>query len=81
MTGRWSPTGWYFNNKTGKWDPPDYLSNESSQKWRWNEEKQIWVDAEKERRIERYHKYHEGREPTFEEWKAAKLAEQANKEE
>ena len=81
MQGKWSPTGWVYNTKTGKWDPPDYLAKESSDKWRWNEEKQIWVDVEKEKRLERYRKNREGKPPSYEEWKAAKLAEQHNTEE
>lgn len=81
ITGRWSPTGWYFNNKTGKWEPPDYLNEESSRKWRWDEEKQIWVDTDKERRLERYRKNREGKPPTYEEWKAAKLAKQKSEDE
>ena len=64
------PTGWTYNDKTGKWDPPDYLRKESKDKWRWDANKGIWIDQEKEERLEKYRKYHEGRPPTFEEWKA-----------
>ena len=67
---KWYPTGWTFNEKTKLWDPPDFVSKESSEKWRWDEEKKIWIDKEKETRMKRYRKYHEGQPPTFEEWKA-----------
>ena len=67
---RWYPTGWTYNDKTKLWEPPDYLSKESSEKWRWDPDKRIWIDKEKETRMERYRKYHEGQPPTFEEWKA-----------
>lgn len=67
---KWYPTGWTYNDKTGKWDPPDYLRKESKDKWRWDANKGIWIDQEKEERLEKYRKYHEGRPPTFEEWKA-----------
>ena len=69
---KWYPTGWTYNDKTGKWDPPDYLSKESKDKWRWDTNKGIWIDQKKEERLEKYRKYHEGRPPTFEEWKANK---------
>lgn len=81
IQGKWSPTGWYFNKETGKWEPPDYLNEESKRKWRWNDEKKVWVDIDKERRMERYRKNREGQPPTYEEWKAAKLAEQMNQTE
>ena len=67
---KWYPTGWTYNDKTGKWDPPDYLRKESKDKWRWDANKGIWIDQEKEERLEKYRKFHEGRPPTFEEWKA-----------
>ena len=75
--GEWSPTGWVYDRDTQKWNPPEYLVEESRQKWRWNEEKQIWVDQDKEKRLQRYHEYRksQGREPTYEEWKAAREAE------
>ena len=72
----WYPTGWTYNEKTGKWDPPDYLSEETHKKWRWDEEKQIWINREEEYRMKRYQEHRKGKEPTYEEWKAARLAEQ-----
>ena len=75
---RWYPTGWTYNTKTGKWEPPNYLQDQSKEKWEWNEDKQIWIDKEKEARLEKYRKYHEGRPPTFEEWKAAREKENSN---
>lgn len=67
---KWYPTGWTYNEKTQLWEPPDYLHKESAEKWRWDPDKRIWIDKEKEARMEKYRKYHEGQPPTFEEWKA-----------
>lgn len=72
----WYPSGWTWNEEKQLWEPPDFLNKESAKKWTWDSSKQIWVDEEKERRLERYRKYHEGREPTFEEWKAQREKEQ-----
>lgn len=78
----WYPSGWTYNEETGLWDPPDYLPEESRNKWRWDPEKEIWIDKEKEKRLEQYRKYREGKEPTYEEWKVAKIKEmQENKKE
>lgn len=79
--GEWSPTGWVYDRDTQKWDPPEYLAEESARKWRWNEEKRIWVDQDKEERLQRYREYRrsQGNGPTYEEWKAAKLAEEKEK--
>ena len=76
--GKWSPAGWVFNEENQKWEPPDYLAKESREKWVWDVKKQIWVDQEKEARLERYRAYRksQGKGPTYEEWKAAKLKEQ-----
>ena len=76
---KWYPTGWTYNDKTGKWDPPDYSRQESKDKWRWDAKKGIWIDQEKEERLEKYKKYHEGQPPTFEEWKAAREKENQDK--
>lgn len=67
---KWYPTGWVFNEETQLWEPPDYIEKEAEQKWKWDEEKKIWVDKEKLFRQERYQKFREGKEPTFDEWKA-----------
>ena len=75
---RWYPTGWTYNTKTGKWEPPNYLQDQSKEKWEWDEDKQIWIDKEKEARLEKYRKYHEGQPPTFEEWTAARKKENSN---
>lgn len=76
--GAVSPTGWIYDRDTMKWQPPDYLVEESKKKWRWDPEKQIWIDQEKEARLKRYQEFRkaEGKGPTYEEWKAAKLAAQ-----
>lgn len=70
--GAWSPTGWVYDRDTMKWDPPEYLEKESREKWRWDDEKRIWIDKDKEFRKERYHQWRkeQGKGPTFEEWKA-----------
>ena len=73
---RWYPTGWTYNERTKLWDPPDYIQKESAEKWEWDPEKKIWIDKDREARMERYRKYHEGKPPTFEEWK--KQREQEN---
>lgn len=80
--GEWSPTGWVYDRDTQKWDPPEYLAEESARKWRWNKEKRIWVDQDKEERLKRYREYRksQGNGPTYEEWKAAKLAEEKHSE-
>ena len=73
---KWYPTGWTFNEETQLWEPPDYIKKESDQKWEWDQKERIWIDKEKAARNERYRKAHEGQPPTFEEWKAAREAEQ-----
>ena len=76
---RWYPTGWTFNEKTQLWEPPDYAKRESDRKWRWDPDKKIWVDQEKEERLAKYREYHKDRPPTFEEWKAAREKENQDK--
>lgn len=78
---KWYPTGWVFNEETQKWDPPDYLSAESKEKWVWDAKKQVWIDQVKEARLERYHEFRksQGKGPSYEEWKAAREAEQQDK--
>lgn len=73
-----SPTGWTYDKDTQRWEPPQNMSTESREKWRWDPEKRIWIDREKEARIKRYQEYRksQGKEPTFEEWKAQRLKEQ-----
>ena len=75
-----SVTGWVYDRNTRKWIPPEQLSQESREKWRWDPEKRIWIDWEKEARLERYREYRksQGLPLTFEEWKAQKLNEQAS---
>lgn len=63
---KWYPTGWYFNEKTKLWEPPDYINEDTA-------------DIENQKlRLERYREYRrsQGKEPTYEEWKAAREAEQ-----
>ena len=66
-----SVTGWVYDRDTRKWAPPERLSQESREKWRWDPEKEIWIDLEKEARMERYQAFRrsQGKPPTFEEWK------------
>ena len=54
--GKWTPSGWVFDNETQSWQSPDYPP----------------VDQEKEARLAKYKEYHKDRPPTFEEWKATK---------
>ena len=77
QTGQWSPTGWYYNASTGKWEPPEHPTDIE---WVWDAKKQIWVDAGKERRMERYREYHKDKPPTFEEWKAQREQELKNQQ-
>lgn len=74
----WYPSGWTYNEDTQLWEPPDYIRNESNDKWKWDPEKKIWIDTEKQRRIDRYHEFRakEGMPPTYEEWKAEREAAQ-----
>lgn len=73
--GEWSPTGWVYDRDTKQWEPPEYLSEESKRKWQWDEEKRIWIDLEKEQRIERHNQWRkeQGKGPTFEEWKEQRM--------
>lgn len=75
--GEWSPTGWVYDRDTQKWNPPEYLVEESARKWRWDEEKRIWIDQDKEAHRQHYQEYWKDKrkEPTYEEWRAAKLKE------
>ena len=72
-------TGWTYNEKTQLWEPPDYAKKESDKKWKWDSDKKIWVDQEKEKRLAKYKEYHKDRPPTFEEWKAAREKENQDK--
>lgn len=63
--GKWSPTGWYWDDKKGKWIPPDYMNSKSNTNIReplTPEErelaKQIHIDRS---------------QPSYEEWKAAQM--------
>ncbi len=61
----------------------DYMHGaimDNNENMRWDEEKGRWIDKEKEARMEKYRKYHEGQPPTFEEWKAQREKEQKEKE-
>ena len=79
--GEWSPTGWIYDRDTQKWNPPEYLAEDSAKKWRWDEEKRIWIDREKEANRQRYQEYWKDKrkEPTYEEWRAARMAEEQKK--
>jgi hypothetical protein len=60
---KWYPNGWYFDEKMEKWIGPDFESEAEKQ--------------EKADRVQRYYERRkaEGKEPTYEEWKALKEAE------
>lgn len=68
---KWYPTGWTFNEKTGLWEAPDYITKDAHSKWEWDDKKQVWIDTKKKQQMERYKKFREGKEPTYEEWKAS----------
>lgn len=76
----WYPTGWTLDKDTGLWEAPDYVSLESDERWKWDPEKRIWIDKEKEARLKRYQERRakEGQPPSFEEWKAARQKEQGS---
>ena len=59
---KWYPNGWYYDSKAGKWIGPDY---------------EVTPDPEADIRLKRYYERRkaEGREPTYEEWKAARATE------
>lgn len=69
---QWTTEGWYYDEAKGEWIPPDYLKSQAKMDWVWDEDKQIWVEKKRKERLERYRKYREGKEPTYEEWKAAR---------
>ena len=60
---KWYPNGWYYDEAKGKWTGPDYQTAEETR--------------DQEERKARYYERRkaEGREPTFEEWKAARETE------
>lgn len=41
---KWSPTGWYYDEKKQEWVAPDYIRTEANTKWEWDEEKRIWIN-------------------------------------
>lgn len=45
---KWSPTGWYWNEKEGLWEPPDYIVKESNERWRYDKVRGIWIDLNEE---------------------------------
>ena len=62
---KWSPTGWYWDDRKEKWIPPDYLNSKANTRMReplTPEEQEL----AKQIRIDRSR-------PTFEEWKAAQM--------
>lgn len=62
---KWSPTGWYWDDKKEKWIPPDYLNPKQNTNIReplTPEE----IELAKQIRIDRS-------QPTYEEWKAKKM--------
>lgn len=59
---KWYPSGWYYDSKTGKWVGPDF---------------EVTPDPKADIRLKQYYERRkaEGREPTYEEWKASREAE------
>ena len=80
---KWTSEGWYWDEEKQLWIAPDYLKTEAKRKWKWDEKKKIWTDLDKKQRLERYREFRkrEGKEPTFEEWKAEKLRQEQQKNE
>ena len=46
---KWTPTGWYWNEKEGLWEPPDYIVKESHERWRYDKANGIWIDLNEEK--------------------------------
>lgn len=46
---KWTPTGWYWNEKEGLWEPPDYIVKESHERWRYDKVRGIWIDLNEEK--------------------------------
>lgn len=69
---QWTSEGWRWDEEKGEWVAPYHLRVKEKIQWVWDEEKQVWVEKERKERMERYRKYREGKEPTYEEWKAAR---------
>lgn len=65
---KWYPNGWYYDEVKRMWTGPDYQTDEEVKE----------QEARKARYYER--RRAEGREPTFEEWKAAREREQGKGE-
>lgn len=79
---KWSPTGWYWDDKKEKWIPPDYKdaqantsmpTHEESKKWVYNESARMFVDAEQMDPIKNRAAY----ERTRQKWQEYKEAEEA----
>ena len=73
-----SETGWIYDRDIRKWVPPEQLLKESHKKWKWDPDKKIWIDLEKERRLERHRQWRQaqGKPPSFEDWKKQKQKEE-----
>lgn len=70
---KWSPTGWYWDEKKEKWISPDYANAKE------NTSMPEFRSPEKRERHQQWRK-EEGKGPTYEEWKATRLKEQKQKE-
>lgn len=58
----WTANGWYYDSKVGKWVDPDF---------------EVTPDPKTDIRLKQYYERRkaEGREPTYEEWKASRETE------
>ena len=75
--GKWSPSGWYYDEKKGKWIPPDYMDSSRNTRWEWNERAKMWVDPEQMNREKNEVSYEEIRQR----WKDYKKTEEAKEAE
>ena len=70
---KWSPTGWYWDEKKGKWISPDYEYSQAKKKWVYNESVRMFVDAEQTDPIKNRAAY----ERTRQKWQEYREAEEA----
>lgn len=66
---KWTTSGWYYNEEKGKWISPDYANAKANTSMPEFRSPEI---------IERHQQWRkeEGKGPTYEEWKAARMKEQ-----
>lgn len=75
--GKWSPSGWYFDEQKQKWVAPDYVDSSRNTRWEWNERAKMWVDPEQMNT----QKHEDGYEIARQRWEAYKREEEAKEAE